>query len=132
MPEVDPSFLERSCVGLNVAVFREWLCHACIDGILPSIHLCCLLCCECQNPEALTPYLTPPPVSSCPCLPDEQSLMPGASVLQMSPIIMLLQMSKAGLLSRCVFRVCCMLLGGYIMFCSCHSSLCISQCNQMH
>lgn len=122
-PEVDPSFLERSYLGLNAAVCREGLCHACIDGMLPSIHLCCLLCCECQTQRLWhSPPFQPPPLyasyptwpSSSPGLPDEQSLLPGAPVLQMSPIIMLLQMSNPGLLAHVCSGVWCMVLGGRV------------------
>lgn len=80
---------------------------SCVLQCVPSVVL------GMSNPEALTPTTLPPPascplphqtpLSGCLGLPDEHSVPPWASVLQMSSIILLLQMSKAGLLALCVF-----------------------------
>lgn len=97
-----------------------------------------------SNPEALTstpcfmplslsnPSPLPTLVSCSPCLPDEQSVPPGASVHQMSSIIMLLQMSEAGLLALCVFLGVVHIVWGNRAYCAAATafppSLSVIQC----
>lgn len=146
--EVDPSFHERSYLGLNAALWREGLtCVVCVDGMWPSIHLCCLLCSECQTQRLWhpPPFQSPPLYAPYPTWPSSLK-QPGPTWQTEPPAWGLCAPNesynnvtsnvKARVISACVFVQGCGALccrgGGVNMLRKCHSLPSISLCNQKH
>ena len=143
--KLTPVFLKGHIWDWMWLCAREGLCHACIDGMLPSIHLCCLLCCECQTqrlwhpPPFWSPLFTPP----YPTWPSSLKQQPWPTWLTEPPAWGLCAPNepynnvtsnvKARVISACVC-VCVEGVGHGVggVLCSCHSLPSIPQCNQMH
>lgn len=75
-----PHFSGKVICGIECASLEGGV-RVCRDGMLPSIHLCCLLCCECQTQRLwhpppfqsslfTPPTLPDPPVSGSSGIPD--------------------------------------------------------------
>lgn len=112
--DVDPAFLERSYVGLNAPLWREGLVCAEMECYPASISaVCCAVNVKPRGSDTHRPF-NPPSLRPLPYLTLQfqaalaylinRATRLGAPELQMRPIIMLLQMSKAGLLAHvCLF-----------------------------